>query len=100
MPPEDRASFWLLDEAAPGRNAHLEFVLQDAAQAVRQFRTEGKRVLLHCVRMESRTPTVAALYGSLIAEITPLEALGKVNEALPNARPNAAFMAVLQDHSE
>ena len=95
VPAEDRATFWLLDAAGTGANAHVEFVLQDAAEAVRQFRSEGKRVLLHCVRMESRTPTVAALYGSLVSGLTPLEALDRVREVLPNARPNEVFMEVL-----
>lgn len=100
VPVEDRASFWLLDSADPGANAHLEFVLQEAAEAVRQFRSEGKRVLLHCVRMESRTPTVAALYGSLVSEMTPLEALDRVRVVLQNARPNEGFMEVLKKRSK
>jgi ADP-ribosyl-[dinitrogen reductase] hydrolase len=52
----NHAEFWLLD----GENPYPAFTLRDAAETVRAFRAEGKRVLLHCVRMESRTPTVAA----------------------------------------
>ncbi|MGM0930079.1 MAG: ADP-ribosylglycohydrolase family protein [Actinomycetota bacterium] len=91
----DHATFQLLDEADPSANAHLEFVVQEAAAAVSLFRSEGKRVLLHCVRMESRTPTVAALYGALVTGMTPLQSLEKVKEALPRANPNTEFMAVL-----
>jgi hypothetical protein len=43
-----------------------EFTLRDAAATIRSFRAEGKPVLLHCVRMESPTPTVAAFYGALV----------------------------------
>ncbi len=61
--PEDHATFWVIDSPLGEDNAHAAFVLRDAAAAVERFRAEGKTVLLHCVRAESRTPTVAALYG-------------------------------------
>ncbi|MCG2620864.1 ADP-ribosylglycohydrolase family protein [Arthrobacter sp. I2-34] len=100
IPGRDHATFWLLDEAWPEANAHLEFVLQEAVDAVRLFRSEGKRVLLHCVRMESRTPTVAALYGAAVSGMTPLEALEKVKTVLPNANPNPLFRSTLRRLSE
>jgi ADP-ribosylglycohydrolase len=96
VPTEDHARFWLIDSALAQDNAHLEFVLQDAADAVAAFRGEGKRVLLHCVRMESRTPTVAALYGAKVRGVWALEALDEVRSVLPAARPNGAFMEVLR----
>ena len=34
--------------AARRANPHLDFVLDDASSALRQFRAEGKRVLVHC----------------------------------------------------
>ncbi|MCC3295906.1 ADP-ribosylglycohydrolase family protein [Arthrobacter sp. zg-Y411] len=91
----DQATFWLVDSASPESNAHTAFVLREAAAAVERFRAEGKTVLLHCVRAESRTPTVAALYGAQAAGITPLEALERVRSVLPNAHPNPAFREVL-----
>ena len=58
VPAEDHARFWLIDSSVPEDNAHLEFVLQDAADAVAAFRAEGKRVLPHCVqRAISMTPS-------------------------------------------
>jgi hypothetical protein len=51
-------------------------------------------VLLHCVRAESRTPTVAALYGARVSQISPLEALEDVRRVLPSARPNPLFTQV------
>ena len=70
-------------------------MLPEAAAAVERFRAEGKTVLLHCVRAESRTPTVAALYGARVAGVAPLEALEQVRRVLPNAHPNPAFREVL-----
>lgn len=93
---EDHARFWLIDSALAESNAHVEFVLQDAADAVAAFRAEGKRVLLHCVRMESRTPTVAALYGAKVRGVSGMEALEEVRSVLPAASPNRAFMEVLR----
>jgi ADP-ribosylglycohydrolase len=96
VPAEDHARFWLIDSALPECNAHLEFVLRDAADAIAALRAEGKRVLLHCVRMESRTPTVAALYGAKVWGVSGLEALEEVRSVLPGASPNRAFMEVLR----
>ncbi|MCQ2001463.1 ADP-ribosylglycohydrolase family protein [Arthrobacter zhaoxinii] len=93
--PENHATFWLVDSAAADSNAYAGYVLQEAAAAVERFRAEGKKVLLHCVRAESRTPTVAALYGARVAGVTPLEALEHVRRALPNAHPNPAFRELL-----
>ncbi|MGM7669832.1 protein-tyrosine phosphatase family protein [Microbacterium sp. A93] len=90
---DDHAEFWLID----GENPYPEFTLRDAAETVRRFREEGKRVLLHCVRMESRTPTVAAFYGALVTGSTLLEALERVRTVLPKAAPSAAFRRLLEN---
>ena len=72
-------------------------MLRDAAAAVERFRAEGKTVLLHCVRAESRTPTVAALFGAGVAGITPVEALEDVRRVLPGANPNGLFSELLKN---
>ena len=92
---EDHATFWIIDSPVEDDNAHTGVVLRDAASAVEHFRSEGKTVLLHCVRAESRTPTVAALYGARVAGITPLEALQDVRRVLPGANPNPLFLRLL-----
>jgi protein-tyrosine phosphatase len=97
VPPEDHATFWVIDSPVEDENAHAAFVLREAAVAVERFRAEGKTVLLHCVRAESRTPTVAALYGARVASISPLEALEDLQRVMPGARPNALFTEVLRD---
>lgn len=69
----------------------------EAAAAVERYRAEGKTVLLHCVRAESRTPTVAALYGARVAGVTALEALADLRRVLPGANPNPLFLGLLTD---
>lgn len=59
--------FWLVD-AGPHANDNLDFVLSDAARMVQTLRSEGKRVLLHCVEERSRTPSVAASYSMLLGQ--------------------------------
>jgi ADP-ribosyl-[dinitrogen reductase] hydrolase len=95
--PEDHATFWIIDFPVEDDNAQAAFVLQDAADAVEHFRAEGKTVMLHCVRAESRTPTVAALYGARVAGITSLEALEDLRRVLPGARPNVLFVESLKN---
>jgi ADP-ribosylglycohydrolase len=94
---ENHATFWVVDSSVEGDNAHAAYVLGEAAAAVERYRAEGKTVLLHCVRAESRTPTVAALYGARVAGISPLEALQELQRVLPGARPNPFFMQVLAE---
>jgi hypothetical protein len=91
----DHATFWVVDSFDAGDNAHPDFVLREAAAAVERYRAEGKTVLLHCVRAESRTPTVAALYGARVAGVTPRRALEEVRRVLPGARPNPLFLKLL-----
>lgn len=93
----DHATFWVVDSYDAWDNAHPDFVLREAAAAVERYRAEGKTVLLHCVRAESRTPTVAALYGARVAATSPLEALADLQGVLPGARPNPLFVQVLRD---
>jgi ADP-ribosyl-[dinitrogen reductase] hydrolase len=97
VPPEDHATFWAIDSPVVDDNAHAAFALREAAAAVERFREEGKTVLLHCVRAESRTPTVAALYGARVAGKTPVEALEDVRRVLPGASPNPLFLRQLKE---
>lgn len=77
-------------------NPHLDFVLLDSVRAVEELRAQGRTVLLHCVSAQSRTPTVAALYGARRAGIGVGQALAEVLAALPAADPNADFRAALR----
>jgi len=54
----------LIDKPNPTENPNLGFVLHDAVTVLEQLPSEGRTVLLHCVQAQSRTPTVAALYGA------------------------------------
>jgi ADP-ribosyl-[dinitrogen reductase] hydrolase len=75
----------LMDSEDPAANTNLEFALLDAAQAVLGLRREGKRVLLHCVAAEQRTPSVAVAYAVLLG-VEPAEAQRAVRQALPSTR--------------
>ena len=54
----------LIDDIDADANPNLDFVLTDTARLIEQLRSGGRTVLLHCVACQSRTPTVAALYGA------------------------------------
>jgi protein-tyrosine phosphatase len=91
----DHVEVWLVDDIHPDKNPNLEFVLHDAAATVAALRAEGKSVLLHCVQAQSRTPTVAALYGAQVTGKTSLESLADIKQALPEAVPNPTLLAAL-----
>lgn len=88
----------LIDSDRPTENPNLDFVLHDTVTAIETLRADGRTVLLHCVQAQSRTPTIAALYGARRQGIDPLAALADVTSALPHAQPNPAFRQALARH--
>jgi len=84
----------LIDQ--PGVNDNLGFVLLDTVRAVEQLRQEGRTVLIHCVQAQSRTPTIAALYGARLRGMSIAEALADVCAVLPNADPIPDFREALR----
>lgn len=95
LPPEDHVEVRLVDQDGDEANPHLALVMDDAADAVAQFRAEGKRVLLHCVQAQSRTPSVAALYSVRHLGVEPALALHEVCAALPDAHPTRDLAEVV-----
>lgn len=82
----DHLESWLVDSEDPDDNPNLDFAVDDAARAVAALRDEGHTVLLHCARMQSRTPTVAARYATLRGWSAG-RARAAVLAALPDASP-------------
>jgi len=86
----------LIDLTEPDENPHLDYVLHDTVRLIEQLRAEGHTVLVHCVAAYSRTPTVGALYGARLRNVSADEALRDIEAALPGAHPNPAFRKALQ----
>ena len=53
-------------------------------------------MLIHCVQAQSRTPTIAALYGARLRGMSIAEALADVCAVLPNADPIPDFREALR----
>lgn len=85
--------FRILDTTAAD-NPNLEYVIDDAARTILQWRQDGETVLLHCVAAHSRTPTVAARYAALLGYPQD-RALREVCAALPDANPNPQLVTAL-----
>ena len=84
----------ILDTEA-GENPNIDFAIDDAARTVQRLAGEGKKVYLHCVAAQSRTPTVAARVGVLAGH--PLDrALPAVVAALPGAHPRPFLVDALR----
>ena len=86
----------LIDRPERDENPNLDFVLLDTVRVIEQLRREGRTVLVHCVGAYSRTPTVGALYGARLRNVSTDDALRDVMTALPGAHPNSAFRAALR----
>ena len=75
-------------------NPNLEFILRDTADGLRQLIAEGRRVFVHCVQAENRTPTLAAAW-LIHTGSTPGKALDQVSAALNRPKP---FLATAVHH--
>lgn len=84
---------WLVDDE---QNADVAFVLADTADAIEMLRREVGTVFVHCVRAESRTPTVAAAWLVRHWGYDPDAALAEVCRSLPQAHPCNALRSGLK----
>jgi len=85
----------LVDQDGADKNPNLGFVLRDTVELLRSMRAESKTVLLHCVQAQSRTPTVAALYGAAVSDESPANVLARLEQALPDVGPISTFRTVI-----
>lgn len=85
----------VLDAQHDYENPNLLFQMRDVADLIERWQSEGKRVLLHCVQAQNRTPAFAAAYLILKHGYTAEEARAEVRKALPRARLDAALNAAL-----
>ncbi|MEE6139849.1 ADP-ribosylglycohydrolase family protein [Mycobacterium sp. 050128] len=92
----DQIDIRLIDDVDPDANPNLDFVLTDTVRVIEQLRNEGRTVLLHCAACQSRTPTVAALYGARKQCISGVRALQEIVAVLPDAWPNPLFRQAIQ----
>lgn len=83
------------DDADPAKSPHLDLALTDAAAALATLRAEQRRVLLHCVHAQSRTPIVATLYGARLTGRVTADVLADVLAVLPDASPNSGLRSAL-----
>jgi protein-tyrosine phosphatase len=86
----------LIDIEGQDANPNLDFVLTDTVRLIEQLRNEGRTVLLHCVACQSRTPTVAALYGARRQGTSGLVALQDITEVVSDAWPNSGFRKAIE----
>jgi ADP-ribosyl-[dinitrogen reductase] hydrolase len=86
---------WLLDSEEEGANPNLDFVLKDTAQGIATCRNEGKRVFVHCVHAQARTPAVAAAYLAERFGWSGLDAAAAMHSLLPRSIRQPSFALAL-----
>jgi len=86
----------LIDDVDPDANPNLDFVLTDTVRLIEKLRGEERTVLLHCAACQSRTPTIAALYGARRQGISGGVALHAVTDVVPAAWPNSDFRKAIK----
>ncbi len=89
----DHEVVWLLDQ--PG-NANAARVLADTADAIAAFRSANKTVFVHCVRAESRTPTVAMAWLIRHQGYEVESAITEVLATMRSAAPDESLLAAVR----
>lgn len=85
----DHGLVWLQDKDG---NADVGRVLADTANAIQHLRREGRRVFVHCVRAECRTPAAAMTWRMRYHGRSFEEASAEVRAAMPHANPCGALL--------
>ncbi|GAA6527086.1 ADP-ribosylglycohydrolase family protein [Intrasporangium sp. DVR] len=93
IPPRDHLEAWLNEDDSEESNPHLDFVLDDVSSALRQFRAEGKRVLVHCRDATRRTPAVALRYAVDLG-VAPELAERSIRQAMSGIRAEGRLWEV------
>ncbi len=93
MTAREHLEFWINDDDEEESNPHLDFVLDDISSALRQFRAEGRRVLVHCRRGTVRTPAVALRYAVDLG-VAPDLAESAIKAAMPGIRAEGRLWEV------
>lgn len=94
--PPHHHEVWLVDDATAMAPRNLDAALVQAVEAIETFRSEGRRVFVHCVSGVSRTGAVAALYLARRLGVSGLEGLDRVRVIRPSIAPNPGLVAALR----
>jgi len=90
----EHVQVWLVDQDS--RNANLDLVLAEAADAVAALRHEGRQVFLHCAEGRSRTSAVAALYGTRHRAMPLEQSWDDIRRTLPGFAPQRFLRAAVE----
>jgi len=81
----------ILDCAAEAIHEHFQETTQFISEALK----ENGKVLIHCIRGVSRSATIVAAYLMIAMRMSYEDAVKKIREKRPIARPNYGFMMQL-----
>jgi hypothetical protein len=76
---------WLIDDADPLHNPNIDFILADLADSIGRWRDQGRKVFVHCVAAQNRTPLAGAAYLVHHRDVSPEHAIEQVIQELPPA---------------
>ena len=86
----------IMDSQEPDKNPNLDFQYWDVSQQLHAWLSDGRKVFLHCVHTQNRTPSFYAAYLMYFQGLTFDEAQAEIGETLPLARPNGYLRQRLQ----
>lgn len=96
VPPEVEHHVVALLDSDLEDNPNLGFVLTDTADFLARCASEGRRVFVHCVQAQNRTPAVAAAYLVHSRGVRPQRALDQV-AGLVHSRPRPFLVEAVRD---
>ena len=97
LPHHAHARVRVIDNPDPAENPNLAYVYSQVADLLDEWLAEGKKVLLHCVQAQNRTPSFAVTYLVRHQGMTYSQASALVRSALPFASPNGHLDQIARD---
>lgn len=97
LPAAQHARVWVMDSEDPDQNLNLHYLFHQVSDLLAEWLQQGKRVLLHCVQAQNRTPSFATAYLLRHHGLDYPTATAAIRQGLPTASPSGYLDQVVRD---
>ena len=97
LPAAQHARVWVMDSEDPEQNRNLHYLLRQVSDLLDSWLGEGRRVLLHCVQAQNRTPSFGMAYLMLHRGLDYAAARAVVESGLHTAQPHGYLDRAARD---
>ena len=97
LPSAHHARVWVMDSEDPEQNLNLHYLYHQVSDLLEEWLRAGKRVLLHCVQAQNRTPSFGIAYLMRHRGLDYAAARSVVQAGLHTAHPHGYLDQAVRD---